>query len=75
MKKLTAFFLLSFCLSSCAQKNAQNPYGLTVINDYKAYKADYKAHPNNELIEIKKAIPSVILDIRYATKNNFMQKG
>ena len=74
MKNLILLLLLSVSISSCAQKNAQNPYGLTIINDYKAYKADYKTHPNNELIEIKKAIPSIVLDIRYATKNNFMQQ-
>ncbi len=74
MKSLIVFFLLSISLQSCAQKNEQNPYGLTVINNYKSYKADYKKNPNNELVEIKKAIPSIVLDIRYATKNNFMQQ-
>ncbi|TKC12628.1 D-alanyl-D-alanine dipeptidase [Pedobacter polaris] len=75
MKNLNLLLLIvSLSLSACAQKKAQNPYGLTIINDYKAYKADYTVHPNNELIEIKKAIPSVVLDIRYATKNNFMQQ-
>ncbi|WP_316770193.1 M15 family metallopeptidase [Pedobacter frigiditerrae] len=75
MKNLNILlFIISISLSACAQKNAQNPYGLKIINDYKVYKADYKTNPNNELIEIKKAIPSVVLDIRYATKNNFMQQ-
>jgi len=74
MKKLIVVFLLSISLQSCAQNNEQNPYGLTVINDYKSYKADYKKNPNNELVEIKKAIPAIVLDIRYATKNNFMQQ-
>lgn len=70
------FFLplfLSFSLTSCAQ-HTQNPYGLTVISDYKAYQASVKANPDNELVEIKKAIPSVVLDVRYATKNNFMKQ-
>lgn len=74
MKKSIILFFLAISLNSCAQKNTQNPYGLTVINDYKAYRAGYKAHPNNELIEIKKAIPSIVLDIKYATKDNFMQQ-
>lgn len=74
MKKSILLFFLAISLSSCAQKNTQNPFGLTVINDYKAYQADYKIHPNNELIEIKKSIPSIVLDIRYATKNNFMEQ-
>lgn len=65
---------MALCLNSCAQKNAQNPYGLAIVSDYKTYKADLKEHPNNELVEIKKAIPSVVLDVRYATTNNFMKQ-
>lgn len=68
------FFLLSISLTACAQKNAQNPYGLKVVNDFDVYKADTKSNPKDELVEIKKEIPSVVLDIRYATKNNFMKQ-
>lgn len=74
VKNIICFFLLTFSLTSCAQKNSQNPYGLSIINYFKSYKTDLKVNPNNELIEIKKAIPSVVLDIRYATKNNFMKE-
>jgi len=74
MKRFIVFFLLSLSLHSCAQKNEQNPYGLTIINDYRNYKKAYQKNPNDELVEIKKAIPSIVLDIRYATKNNFMQE-
>ena len=75
MKKycfLLLLFTVSFC--SCAQQNAQNKYGLKVVNDYKTYKADVAKNPDLELVDIKKAIPSIVLDIRYATKNNFMQQ-
>lgn len=74
MKKSIVLLFLTICLNSCAQKNAQNPYGLKITNDYKTYQADYKENPANELVEIKKEIPSVVLDIRYATKNNFMKE-
>lgn len=74
MKNIVILLLLTLSLSSCAQNNAQNPYGLTIVNSYTAYKADYKAHPDHELVEIKKAIPSIVLDIRYATTNNFMKQ-
>ena len=74
MKKSIILFFLAISLNACAQKNTQNPYGLTIINDYTTYQADYKIHPNNELIEIKKAIPSILLDIKYATNDNFMQQ-
>jgi zinc D-Ala-D-Ala dipeptidase len=74
MRNLMFLLLLAVSLNSCAQSDAQNPYGLTVISDFSAYKADLKVHPEKQLIEIKKAIPSIVLDIRYATKNNFMQQ-
>ena len=74
MKNYLFLLFTIISLNSCAQKNAQNPYGLTIINDYSAYQKDFKIHPNNELIEIKKAIPSIELDIRYATTDNFMQQ-
>lgn len=75
MKKLPIlFFFLSICLNACAQNNAQNPYGLTIVNTSHDYKNSIKTNPNNELVEIKKAIPSIVLDIRYATKNNFMKQ-
>ncbi|MDQ8005078.1 MAG: M15 family metallopeptidase [Pedobacter sp.] len=61
-------------LSACAQQNAQNKYGLKVVNDYQQYKADVAKNPNLELVDIKKAIPSVVLDIRYATTDNFMKQ-
>ncbi|MDR3695710.1 M15 family metallopeptidase [Mucilaginibacter sp.] len=35
------------------------------------YSNDIKAHPETRLVEIKKYIPEIALDIRYATTNNF----
>src|ERR1700744_4048067 len=35
------------------------------------YRAEVKADPNKRLVEIKKIIPQIQLDIRYATTNNF----
>ena len=74
MKKLIVLFLVALCLNACAQNSAQNPFGLAIVNTSADYKASIKANPNNELVEIKKAIPSIVLDIRYATKNNFMKQ-
>lgn len=74
MKNLILFFLLVLSLTSCAQNKSQNPYGLSIVNSTADYKTSIKANPDNELIEIKKAIPSIVLDIRYATKNNFMNQ-
>jgi D-alanyl-D-alanine dipeptidase len=37
----------------------------------KQYTLQIKAHPEARLVEIKKYIPEIALDIRYATTNNF----
>jgi D-alanyl-D-alanine dipeptidase len=74
MKKICLFFLLLTSLTSCAQKNAQNPYGLELINNVEVYKAAIKKNPNLELVDLKKAIPSIVLDIKYATTHNFMKE-
>lgn len=66
MKKL----LLILALGVASSLSAQNKYGLSPqkISDYRASVA---RKPNTELVEIQKAIPSIVLDIRYATTNNF----
>ncbi|RDC56914.1 D-alanyl-D-alanine dipeptidase [Pedobacter chinensis] len=68
------FFFLSFSFVAIAQINPQPGKKLVVISSYNQYLASIKTNPNNELLEIKKEIPNIKLDIRYATKNNFMQQ-
>lgn len=61
-------------LFTSAQKTSGNPYRLQIINSYEDYRASYSNSPDNQLVEIKKAIPNIALDIRYATRNNFMNQ-
>lgn len=49
---------------------AQNRYGLKAT-DYQQYKMGLKSHPENELVDLPGMIPTLVLDIRYATTNNF----
>jgi len=49
---------------------AQSSYGIHPMT-LQAYRQSLKAHPENELVELKNSIPGIVLDIRYATKNNF----
>ncbi|MDB5088288.1 MAG: D-alanyl-D-alanine dipeptidase [Mucilaginibacter sp.] len=37
----------------------------------KTYRQEIKQNPDSRLVEIKKYIPEIVLDIRYATTNNF----
>ena len=72
MKIKLLFLFLIFSFSTFAQNSS--PAKLVVVSSYNQYLASIKTNPNNELVEIKKAIPNIKLDIRYATKNNFMKQ-
>ena len=54
--------------SSLAQ--AQNKFGLRPM-ELKEYQSSLKARPEKELVDLQSAIPSIVLDIRYATIHNF----
>jgi D-alanyl-D-alanine dipeptidase len=69
----TAFFLL--CISSVSAQNLPvSPYGLLYINSISLYQKSLISHPDKQMISLAR-IPGVILDLRYATDNNFMNKN
>ncbi|KQS41124.1 M15 family metallopeptidase [Pedobacter sp. Leaf194] len=73
--KLNTFILFLFAsVSALAQIKPATPKKLFIISSYQQYLASVKENSNNQLVEIKKAIPTIRLDIRYATKNNFMKQ-
>ena len=67
MKRFT--LLLFGCLSSLFA-GAQYKYGLTPMTR-SAYLQSVKTDPARELIDLEKYVPGIVLDIRYATTNNF----
>lgn len=73
MKKLLILFLLLGSVETKAQK--PNPFGLHIINNLETYREYVKTDPDKELVELKKYIPGIKLDIRYATKNNFTEQA
>lgn len=74
MKLSCVIFFLLVSVSASAQNKPIAAKKLVVINSFSQYQVSIKSDPNNELVEIKKAIPNITLDIRYATQNNFMQQ-
>lgn len=58
---------------SYAQDTILNKYGLWVIKDVKTYISTIKYDGNKRMMDIKKVIPNIVFDIRYATMNNFMR--
>lgn len=49
---------------------AQYSYGLNP-QQYAAYKKEVSANPQKALVDLETWVPGIVLDIRYATKNNF----
>ncbi len=77
MKNLKLSFLLPFLFLSAViasgqtQKENKNPYNLKLINTTSEYKNLVANNPQMEMMDIEKAIKNIVLDIRYATDNNF----
>jgi zinc D-Ala-D-Ala dipeptidase len=64
-------FLL-FVLFTTAGYSQYN-YGLKPVT-LPAYRQSISTNPENELINLEKFIPDIVLDIRYATTNNFTEE-
>jgi D-alanyl-D-alanine dipeptidase len=69
------FFVEGFFLSTpnhlFAQKNEPNKYGLNVISKVAEYKETVANDSAKRLVDLKKIIPNIVLDLVYATTNNF----
>jgi zinc D-Ala-D-Ala dipeptidase len=65
--------LILFLLLFASSVNAQERYGLHAIG-LTEYKQSLLQHPEKELVDLKKFIPGIVLDIRYATKDNFTKE-
>jgi D-alanyl-D-alanine dipeptidase len=73
IKRLLLFFSILASVQGYAQK--ANPFGLAVINDVAEYHKSIAENPEKRLVELKKHIPGLKLDIKYATKNNFAKQA
>lgn len=72
--KALVFCLVTALLFSCATKDKtehRNPYNLPLVNSVKEYKKQVNEDATMELVDLEKVIDNVVLDIRYATANNF----
>jgi len=75
-RKILALSLIIFFTTyfSFAQTIPVNKYGLQVVEDIELYKKIIEKDSNKILVDLEKFIPDIVLDIRYATKNNFTKK-
>lgn len=73
--QIALFVIISFStINSFAQDTVLNKYGLWVIRDIKTLNRTTTSNSDKKMADIKKVIPTIILDLRYATANNFMKK-
>ena len=63
-------------LVACATtpKIPANRYGLQVVPDLATYERTTRVDPDKRLVDLQSFIPGIVLDIRYATTNNFMHQ-
>lgn len=68
--------LFGLLFSGTTILNAQkpNPYHLKIISSEFEYKASLINKPQSQLVDVKTFIPSILLDIKYATPDNFTGK-
>jgi len=66
--------LLLLILAACATAPAipKNKYGLEVVSDVATYQQLVRLDPDKELVDVQRVVPGVVIDVRYATSNNFM---
>jgi len=70
-KQLKQFVFSVFFLVSSCTTHLKNTGQLKVISSVNYHKKQVILNPNFAFLEIKKSIPSIVLDIKYATSNNF----
>ncbi len=71
IKKILILIIIAIA-SNYGQQIKKNKYGLIVVDNISTYREMAAKDSNNELVNLQKIIPNVKLDIRYATKNNFL---
>jgi D-alanyl-D-alanine dipeptidase len=67
---MKSIFILLFFLPVLGLAQPKYKYGLQPTT-FNQYKASLKANPGKELVDLEKFIPDMVMDIRYATTNNF----
>jgi D-alanyl-D-alanine dipeptidase len=70
MRQYFLLLLLAFFAAAYAQQ-PENPYGLEILSDPRLYREAIAVDENQLMIDLAVYIPGIVLDIRYATANNF----
>jgi zinc D-Ala-D-Ala dipeptidase len=60
--------------SVSAQSKIFNKYGLYVISNPETLKKEIAVDSNKKMVDLKKQVPGIMLDLKYATTDNFMHQ-
>ena len=75
--RITTIFAAIVFAHSCATKPnilPKNDYGLTEIRSIKTYRSTTVLDSNQKMVNITHLNPHIILDLHYASINNFMRQ-
>lgn len=74
MRPISLILLLVLFGSCQHQPQKENPYNLELVSSVAEYNRLVSNDPEKALVDIGNHIPGIAIDIRYATKNNFMHQ-
>ena len=74
MKKIITcvFVLLSTNFYGYSQDTVLNKYGLFVIDNLTSYKKTVQVDSINKMVDVKKWVPDIVVELKYAKIDNFM---
>lgn len=73
---ITAVLFFSLLvLPSCAQQLKTSSYGVRYIASEKSYKQTLTLDSNKKMVELKQLMPTLIFELHYATKDNFVKQS
>lgn len=67
-------YYLLFLLLGCTYAPHNNPYGLELTQTIDEYQQSVTTDPTMKLVNLADHIPNVVIDMRYATAENFTNK-
>ncbi|MEO5890043.1 MAG: M15 family metallopeptidase [Ferruginibacter sp.] len=73
IKSVCVLFFLSASADNYAQDSTLNKYGLWVIGSDTVYRATIRKDANKEMVDLKKVVPGLVFDLKYAGTDNFMK--
>jgi zinc D-Ala-D-Ala dipeptidase len=74
MLVLISVFACNSTIKQTNNKNNGNPYHLDIVSELGVYDSIIALWPNKKQVDIEDYIQNIVLDIRYATTNNFTKE-